>query len=324
MPCPASPVYASLRIHNPATFGVYPPPGPTDICYAIDISNFSPSTTRNLIDNPTMRGERGAAKPFRGNLSVGGSFDHVINFDQVGHLYKHLFGQPGAPGGGPPYEHTFVPIALPTAGATLSVKHSDIQIWRNYSGVKFDTASWAFSTEGPAIVTFGFLAQKNQDPETSEVFETITTYPAVNCDHFSSVITKTGGGSLAGIVTELTINYSNNILSDLRAIGDSGEVSCLPEQLATVDGTMTVHFIDEVLLQEAIDNATFALACTWVDDDTNTHIINIGEIIFEVADPDIGGFGSPINLTLNWRGFKDAGTEIIEILLTNNLAVVYP
>jgi hypothetical protein len=321
MSCPASPVYTSLRIHHPATYGVYPPPGPTDVCFGIGISGFSPSTSRNLVDNPLLRGARDSAKPFRGNLSVGGSFDHVINFDEVGHLYKHLFGAPVATTS--PY--VFVPTALPTAGATLSLYHSDIAIWRNYSGVKFDTASWAFSTEGAAMVTFGWLGKKNEDPETSEAFETITNYAAVNCDQFSAAITKTGGGSLAGIVTELTINYSNNILSDIRAIGDAGEVSCLPEQLATVDGTMTVHFIDEVLLQEAIDNGSFALTATWTDETPDDHTISIPEIVFEVSDPDVGGVGSPVNLTLSWKAYctLPASTSIMTVTVNNRLAVAY-
>lgn len=323
MACPAVPTFAELHLIEASTWGTVPA---TPDGYKIEIANWSTNSSRNLVDNPTLRGRRDAARPLRGNLSVSGSFDHPLNLSSVGWLLKHVIGAPTTTGTGP-YVHEFnvdPSNPIPSAGLVWELEHTDVTVFRKYAGVKLDTFGINFETEGPVICSIGWAGKTIEDPAGATIITgggTLTEYDTEDVvDHFTCALEIPDTTSIA-IVTALNFTFSNNHITNLYTIGGQGEVGCLPEDRATLTGTATVFFEDSTLLQAAIDNSESSIHATWTQG-TSSLEITIPEIIWEVSDPQVGGQGTPITLDLPFTAFVDDSTEdsIIEVILTNGVA----
>ena len=132
---------AQLMLIEEATYGTTPG---TPSGYVIPVTGIGGDWfNRNLIENPTLRGNRNPSAPVRGNTSVSGSFTVPLGLEYIGWILKHAIGDP-ATTGADPYTHiSKCGFADGSAGAmevglTTEIGFTDINQFHSYTGCRLN------------------------------------------------------------------------------------------------------------------------------------------------------------------------------------------
>jgi len=127
------------------------------------------------------------------------------------------------------------------------------------------------------------------------------------------------GASLVTISTlrTFTVNLARNLDPESFAIGGSGKRRALPEQIASVGGSLEAIFEDTGVLTKAIAGTESGLEVTFTNG-SNSLVIRSQEVLFQRRTPDVSGAGGVL-LNLDWIGFKDdhADASAVVVELTN-------
>lgn len=310
-----------LLLIEEATWGTTPA---TPTAYSIPISGVGGDWyRRNLIDNPTLRGDRNPAAPVRGNVSVNGSFQHPLNLDAVGWLIKHGVGAFDVSSASPVNTHTAKMNYngstqggdLPT-GLSFEIGFTDIGEYHTYSGCKINTLGFSASSEGVSIVDVGIIGQDFTRAAASGDASP-TTYTDAPIDHFLATIEE--GGSASAIVTDINLQINNN-LDPMYVVGSSGQIGDLQEGLGAVTGSLTALFQDDTLLAKGRNNTESSLQLKWTSG-SNYLQLDIPELVYEPASPTVNG-PAGVRVTLNFRGYYADGGDstAIKATLVNTVA----
>jgi hypothetical protein len=291
-----------LLLIEESTWGTTPA---TPAAYKIPISSIGGDWfRRTLIDNPTLRANRNPAAPVRGNVQVNGSFQHPLNLAPFGWLMKHGIGVPvvSTPATGL-YSHIsktgFSGASagnLPT-GLTFEIGFTDIDQYHIYTGCKINTLGFSATSEGVCLVDVGVIGQDFAD-DTSSLDASPTSYTDAPIDHFLCTVQEGGGAS--GIVTDISLQLSNN-LDSLYVVGSAGQLGDLQEGMVSVTGSITALFQNATLLDKAVNNTESSLQLKWTSG-TSSLQLDIPELIYEPASPSVNG-PAGVKITLNYRGY---------------------
>ena len=302
-----------LLLVEESTWGTTPG---TPAGYKIPVSQVSIGMRRNLIDNTELRGNRNAAAPVKGNVSVEGNFVHPLHLDAVGWLLKHGIGAPTTSGIGP-YTHVFkVGSSLPT-GIELEVGYTDIGQYELHKGCRVQSLRFQAEPEGVAQVTVTVVGRETT-AGSSSVDSTPTEYTSVAIPQFDASIQE--GGAAIAIVTALDLTVENNLDDSVYVVGGSGLRADLPEDTVRVTGQLTALFQDLTLYNKALNHTESSLKLTWTSGSESLEIL-VPELVYEPASPAVNG-PAGVRITLNFRGYYQDSTEasVVQATLVNSVA----
>jgi len=311
-----------LLLIEEATWGTTPG---TPSGYLIPVSGIGGSWySRNLIDNPELRGNRNPPAPVEGNVSTNGSFTSTLHLDAIGWILKHGIGDFATTGAGDPYTHVAkVGFSGASAGdmetgLTLEIGHTDIAQYLSYTGCRINTIGISASSEGVATLDVGIIGKGAPAVDTSSLDASPTSYTSDAQSHFAASIEE--GGSSSAIVTQVDMTLNNGLDDSLRTIGSSGEIVDLPETAATVTGSLTALFQDMTLLNKGINNTESSLQLAWTDG-THSLTLDIPELVYEPSSPAISG-PAGVMVNLNFRAYYANGADatILKSTLVNGVA----
>lgn len=310
-----------LMLIEESTYGTTPA---TPAGYVIPVASVGGNWyTRNLIDNPTLRGDRNPSAPVRGNVAVSGSFQFPLTFSAWGWIQKHCVGTPATSGTGP-YTHlskcnfsgSTADSDLPT-GLTIEHGYTDIDQYHAFDGCKLNGFTVNASSEGVAMFDVQVVGQ-GYTQDTSSLDASPTSYTDTAIDHFSLAMEE-GGGSISN-VKECSLTFTNNIDTSQYVIGSSGTVGALPTGIAMVSGTVTALFENDTLLTKGENHTESDLTLTWTSGSYSL-ALHVPELVYEPASPAVPGPDGVV-VSLNFRGYyaNDADATCLKATLINNVA----
>jgi hypothetical protein len=292
--------------------------------YVIPINSYSGDVMRqNLIENPEIRGNRNAAAPVLGNVSVAFGLDCPLHLDAVGWLLKHCIGVPVTTGSSP-YTHIsksgFSGASagdLP-AGLSMEIGFTDINQYLQMTGCKIDGMNVSVSPEGVSAFTFNFVGQDFARGTSTLASGGLTTYTSSALSEFAGTIQE-GGASIA-YVTACDFNFSNTHDTSLYTVGGAGTLGELPEGPVMLSGSVTALFQDGTLLDKAINNTESSLQLAWTSG-SHSLTFNIDEIVYEPAAPTASG-DRGVLITLPFRAYyqNDVDACVLRSTLVNDVS----
>jgi len=304
-----------------ATWGTIPA---TPAGYVLGVSSLSGDWAKqNHIDNPELRANRNPQAPVRGNVIVNGSAQIPLHMDSIGWILKHGIGEAADVGTAAPYAHTSrlgfadgsagdIPVGL-----TVEIGHTGINQFHSFTGCRVSTLGITASSEGVAMFDVGFVGQ-DYTQSTSSLDAAPTSYTSTAIDHFGCTISE--GGSSSAIVTDVSLNLDNGLDSSLYVIGSAGTLGDLPSGVASVKGSLTALFQNDVLLTKAENFTESALILTWTSGSTSL-VLTVPELVYEMSSPAVSG-SAGVKVNLNFTGYyANGGTSTaLSAVLTNTVA----
>jgi hypothetical protein len=326
--CTALGSQVRVIVYDETTWGT--PPG-TPVGSLIPVSGLGGAWfQRNLLENPVLRGNRNPAAPVRGNVMVDGSIMFPLHLKSVGHLLKHAIGVPvtqvDTPGAGQ-NTHTFkvgfngASLGSLPEGMTVDVDYQDVSEVLQYYGCKVGTMSINATSEGVVIFEFGIMGKGMTDPIPTDPLDDPPTniYTESTIDQFSLTIEE--GGVTAANITNVSLTL-DNVLEQIYAIGTQGELGCLPEGIAMVNGSLTALFASAALLEKALANTESSLKLSWSDGagTAETLTLEVNELIYSPSSPPVDG-PQGVQVSLDFTGYwqDDADNSSLVATLVNDV-----
>jgi len=307
---------AQLIMIEEATWGTTPavPSG-----YKLPVSSIGGAWfTRNLIDNPELRGNRNPPAPCQGHVSVNGTFGQTMHLDAIGWLLKHGIGVPVTTGAADPYTHVskagFSGAAagdLPV-GMTLEIGYTDIAQYHAYEGCRVSTLAFSAETEGITTVDATIIGKGAPAEDTSPLDAAPTEYTSDALCAFAATIEE--GGSTSAIITKVDLTINNGLDDSLRTIGSAGEIVDLPEGAISVTGSLTALFQDLALYTKATGHTESSLSMIWTDG-THSLTLLVPELVYEPQSPVISG-PAGVMVTLPFRAYYGDGANATTLMST--------
>ena len=210
---------------------------------------------RNLLTSKTLRVNRNAIKPVRGQVDVAGD----INFElspEYGKLLHQVFGSYTAISGGGGGIHTFKIGDLPSF--TMEKQFTDLATaqYFKYIGCKVNSFKFSVKPEGFIDSSVSILGAQEATAGTS--FDANPTDLGIQpFDGFGCTIKQ--GGTLLGVATQMDLTIENNLDGNSFVIDGTGERHALPDGRVKVSGTLTALFEDMALYTLAKNNTETSL-----------------------------------------------------------------
>lgn len=203
------------------------------------------SESQELIEDETLTGGRGVAKPMLGDITNDGSLVGNLNGTSHAFLLFHLLGGVDTTGADP-YTHVFTGAALP-AGAMIEIdngpKITGASRYAKNNGRRFTSAEFNFTDKGPCRFTINTVGKKVNKSATP-LDATLTDYGHQAFTMFSANLLE-GGAAFASAKT-ITMRVESEVEADeTRVVGGQGQIQDAPEGRMVVTGTITGVYNDE-------------------------------------------------------------------------------
>lgn len=205
---------------------------------------------------------RNPTDPMPGEASVEGEVTVPINEAGFGHWLRLLMGPPTTTGTSPNFTHVFASGAASLPSNTLVLDFgAPLGSERHLRtlGTRGNTMGIDFGTSGPATARIGLVAQ---DGALLSVPGGGTPAVAAGSvfNRVNGVITK--GGSELALITEASLEFSNNIEA-LRTIRNDNKIAAAIPEDVTVGGRVTARFGSGGLQVEAMAGTPVDLVMGW-------------------------------------------------------------
>ena len=250
-------------------------------------------------------------------ITVAGDLIANLQVNDMGSLFYYALGSVITVGTAVPYVHT-ISVGQSLPSFLLEDGFTDISEYFKYNGCKINGFSLALTPTGYQKVTFHVVGAKETVGSTSYDATAVENY--IPFDGKNNLITIQEGGTDIAVVTDLTIDVTNNIKTDNYVLANGGEINDLPEGLLAVSGTLNAQFVDATLYNKAVAGTESSLFIEFqkgVGDGSagNEYLsINIPELIFETDTPEIS---SPdgIVIGLPFKAYYANSTEASSIVV---------
>lgn len=295
----------------------------------LSVVSFESQKTQALIQPATLVATRERARPEPDIIDVAGPINYELAAEDIGVLLKHLIGSVVTTGSGP-YTHTFSPADLPV-GLAFELDNGALLAgasrYQSAIGCKINDASFSFPSSGYATATFGLLGQDvNYTSAPADASPLVTGHRSMALSRASL---EEDGAPLA-VGSDVTINVSNNVETDVRTIGAGGKRYDAPESFFDVSGTLTALFTDTVLLDKALSGLPSDLKIILQrgsgDGSADNEYIElfVEKLIYEPTSAIVSGPGTR-RVNLNFTGYLDGVANSLTAIVRNQLdGVVKP
>lgn len=280
----------------------------TPTVYKVPFISNNIRSEQNLNEDETIRDDKNPAKPTRGNQNVNG--DHVFYIDEenIGLFLKAMFGSPTTTddlADGIDVNHVFK-VGAGQPSFFLEKGFTDIGSYHLFNGCKVSSFSTEFGGDGDVRGTVTVIGAKETTAGASiDAAPTVLNYNKFS--QFQASIEE--GGSQIAIVTRATLDVNFNLDDNDNNyyIGGGGVRGQLPEGIVAVTGTITAWFVNQTLLDKAINGTETSLKFA-LTNGSNSLTFFLPEVMYERTTPPVEG-PQGVMIELPYRAYYENNAD---------------
>ncbi len=279
------------------------------------------SATRQTKTDEIIGGDiDSGGEPYGTFNEVSGSTNFPMTYERIGYVLKAMFGAPTTTGTGP-YTHTFTSTidCLPTflfqeTGADCG--GSD-QVDR-YNGLMAKSIGINMSPSGDYNVSFSYVGLSHRDSitdgitELDETNKVVTATTRIKNEQASLLV----DGTTYPLAKDFSFNYDRNTVAD-NLIGSGQNAGLIYAQAPKATGSISSLF-DANVYTKAKNEQKLSVVLNYTDG-ANILKITLGEVKFGFKR-ESKKLGEKYAVNLDFNAFKNTGTELVKIELTNSIA----
>ena len=306
-------IVAQIAMWDEATYGVKPA---TPLGENMQFRSAAVKGSLARIIDETLSGRRGTPSSIAGQRDVGGQIMTTLSGTSSLRLLRHLVGGPVSTGGASPYTHSFgLASALPASfgmqfdyGAAIATPGRFLQ----FRGCRMAKGSFKFGATGYVDCTWDVRGADFDLTPAVTADALLDDFGHVGFSMMSAVITE--GGSPIADLTDLQIDWDNDMDDSLYTIGGLGVRGELPEGFAKIGGTVNALFRSPTLINKGINSTDTALVIslqngTGLGTVGNEKItFTLPNLLYDVSTPEISG-PKGIKVGLNFTAHRVASAE---------------
>jgi len=250
---------------------------------------------------------------FEAFLNCGGSIDLPLLYEGTGMLIKAAVGNATTSGGGPTYEHLYIPTAdgtVPSLSIALQRGTGISNSKEIFLGCKVASMNISGSAGEEITASFEIIAQ---DSQSRAAALTSSFGSGRQMFHFECGNLSYSGNNFAMKSFEFTLD---NKLERRNVLGDKKTLEPVVSDVKDVTLSVTLEMEDNLLFDNYLAGTQSDVVFTLTNSDGDACEITIRNAYVVDYDDAINTFG-PIERTMTFVGESDAVDEAIQIKITN-------
>lgn len=302
---------ASLLIAEESEYGATP-----DKDYRkIPFISSSLDSEQNLVSSNVLGLGRDPTQPFQDVINVDGDIVAPIDMRNIGVWLKAVFGAPETTEADSVYTHSFESGKTSIPSYSLEVGLPEVPQYIRFAGVRANSVAFNFQRSGEAQATLNLMAQ-SESGETSTIDTNPKLFSYTRVSQFQGYV-KSGGEFLAN-VTSASVTYSNN-LEKIETIRDDGKVEAIDLGVASLSGSVSARYADNVLLDKARSGTPVDLELGYQLSDSLKLVITCHEVYLPKPKRSIDG-PNGIECSYDFQGAKnDKVGRMMTVTLVNDV-----
>ena len=302
---------AQLLIAEESEYGVMPDTGYRKIPF---ISS-SLDSEQNLLSSNVLGLGRDPTQPFQDVINVDGDMAVPVDVRNIGIWLKAIFGEPTTTEADGVYTHAFESGKIAIPSYSLEVGLPEVPQFIRFLGVRANSIAFNFQRSGEAQVTLNLMAQCEKG-STTAIDAAPDVYKYTRVSQFQGYI-KSGGEFLAN-VTSANVTYSNN-LEKIETIRNDGKVEAIDLGVASLSGSVSARYADNVLLDKARSGTPVDLELGYQLSDSLKLVIECHEVYLPKPKRTIDG-PNGIECSYDFQGAKnDKVGRMMTVTLVNDV-----
>ena len=248
---------SSLSYIAATSFGT-PPSTPT---FAnLPINSHSLDLTKDRVEGNEIQADRMTRVDRHGNKQAGGSIEVDLRKGDYDELLESAFFNS--------YATNVLKVGTTPKFFTIEDAANDIAQFRLFTGMAVSTASFSIAPNQMVTATFDMVGKGMTQAGTTGSTGGAPTPSTTNSPFDSYSGTITDGGSGISIVTSIDFSLSNSLAPTFVVGADNAQ--SLEFGSAVVEGTMTVYYEDETLINKFLNETESSITVS-VDDPTGSN-----------------------------------------------------
>lgn len=302
---------ASLLIAEESEYGATP-----DKDYRkIPFISSSLDSEQNLVSSNVLGLGRDPTQPFQDVINVDGDIVAPIDMRNIGVWLKAVFGAPETTEADSVYTHSFESGKTSIPSYSLEVGLPEVPQYIRFAGVRANSVAFNFQRSGEAQATLNLMAQ-SESGETSTIDTNPKLFSYTRVSQFQGYV-KSGGEFLAN-VTSASVTYSNN-LEKIETIRNDGKVEAIDLGVASLSGSVSARYADNVLLDKARSGTPVDLELGYQLSDSLKLVITCHEVYLPKPKRSIDG-PNGIECSYDFQGAKnDKVGRMMTVTLVNDV-----
>ena len=271
-----------------------------------------------LIDDPVLGQGRDPYAPLQDAIMDEGEIVVPVDPRYIGLWLTGLLGTPTTTDDGaaePTYTHEFVSGKDSLPSYTIEVGHSQVPVYFRHDGVVFDSIALEFARSGAAAATIQCVAQGEERFAASQG-GTPTKLDFRRISQFQGSISR--GGAAVANLTAGSLAYANN-LEKIETIRSDGLIDGADPTVASLTGSIEVHFADTTLIDLASDGTAVDLEFAYTINDKLSLTFEAHEVYLPKPTLAVEGPGG-VQTRFDFQGARnEAEGRMLTVTLVNDL-----
>ena len=262
---------SSLAYIAETSFGTTPS---TPTFANLPINSHSLDLTKDRVEGNEIQADRMTRVDRHGNKQAGGSIEVDLRKGDYDELLESAFFNS--------YAANVLKVGTTPKYFTMEDAANDIAQFRLFTGLAVSTASFSIAPNQMVTATFDMVGKGMTQAGTTGSTGGTPTPSTTNSPFDSYSGTITDGGSGISIVTSIDFSLSNSLAPTFVVGADNAQ--SLEFGSAVVEGTMTVYYEDETLINKFLNETESSISVS-VDDPTgaNTYTFEFPRVKYNGA-----------------------------------------
>jgi hypothetical protein len=248
---------SSLAYIAETSFGTTPS---TPTFANLPINSHSLDLTKDRVEGNEIQADRMTRVDRHGNKQAGGSIEVDLRKGDYDELLESAFFNS--------YATNVLKVGTTPKFFTIEDAANDISQFRLFTGMAVSTASFSIAPNQMVTATFDMVGKGMTQAGTTGSTGGAPTPSTTNSPFDSYSGTITDGGSGISIVTSIDFSLSNSLAPTFVVGADNAQ--SLEFGSAVVEGTMTVYYEDETLINKFLNETESSITVS-VDDPTGSN-----------------------------------------------------
>ncbi len=248
---------SSLAYIAETSFGTTPS---TPTFANLPINSHSLDLTKDRVEGNEIQADRMTRVDRHGNKQAGGSIEVDLRKGDYDELLESAFFNS--------YATNVLKVGTTPKFFTIEDAANDIDQFRLFTGMAVSTASFSIAPNQMVTATFDMVGKGMTQAGTTGSTGGAPTPSTTNSPFDSYSGTITDGGSGISIVTSIDFSLSNSLAPTFVVGADNAQ--SLEFGSAVVEGTMTVYYEDETLINKFLNETESSITVS-VDDPTGSN-----------------------------------------------------
>jgi hypothetical protein len=226
----------------------------------LPINSHSLDLTKDRVEGNEIQADRMTRVDRHGNKQAGGSIEVDLRKGDYDELLESAFFNS--------YATNVLKVGTTPKFFTIEDAANDISQFRLFTGMAVSTASFSIAPNQMVTATFDMVGKGMTQAGTTGSTGGTPTASTTNSPFDSYSGTITDGGSGISIVTSIDFSLSNSLAPTFVVGADNAQ--SLEFGSAVVEGTMTVYYEDETLINKFLNETESSITVS-VDDPTGSN-----------------------------------------------------